>query len=209
LEIGTDPLDPDTDRDALLDGDEYHGNESGVSLKNADPLHYDIYVQEVVTPNGEELPENRKEWMAEQFSEFNVSNLDGESGVHLHWAETTTTERSTNQRNFNPGTFRTDKTDPYIVLVQDGDANSQTHGTSEMEVAWTDDDGSYSRQAWVDGHEILHIVQADVIFQDGCVNRVHACESWLSYDFESTNLPQKVVDDVEERGLWNADDGPW
>jgi hypothetical protein len=211
LEVGTDPTDPDTDRDALPDGAEYYGNESGVPLPNADPLHYDIYVQEVVTPNGKELPDDKKEWMAQQFSEFDVSNPDGESGVHLHWAETTTTEKSTNMRNFNGEDFVTNKTDPYIVVLQ-AEGRGERSGRADVGtgVVWTNSKSDSQTQAWVDGHEIIHLIQGDVNFRDGCIDSIHPCNSWLSYNTGESYLPQKLADKVNERGLWyDHEEGPW
>jgi hypothetical protein len=209
LEVGTDPTDPDTDGDALLDGDEVQEEQGGVELPDADPLHKDIYVQEVVTPDGQALPEEQKKWLTDQYAQMTVQNPDGESGIGIHWIKGAETNKTIPNFKGSGPKFRNNETNPYIAMVQDGDDGRGIHGRPSFAVIWTDDDGTDRQQAYVDGHELMHLIQGDMQFKDGCENYGHACDSMLDYDFSTTSMPEQLVKRVNERGLYERDDGPW
>ncbi|MFP4045939.1 MAG: hypothetical protein ACLFS3_02680 [Candidatus Aenigmatarchaeota archaeon] len=93
--IGTDPYDPDTDKDGLLDGWEVYGvqrkNSSGewldyVPLQDygADPLHKDIFVEMVSEGDAPKLTDAEKLGAIASYREANVSNPDGTKGITLH-----------------------------------------------------------------------------------------------------------------------------
>ncbi len=86
--LGTDPTDPDTDGDRLLDGWEVDGETpDGVPLPGADPLSKDLYVQ--VSPAGDvaALSAAERERMRRAFRSMPVENPGNESGVDLHLVE--------------------------------------------------------------------------------------------------------------------------
>ena len=88
--LGTDPNNPDTDGDGLLDGWEVHGV-NGIDLpgKGASPLHKDIFVEmdymrrdsaaNGLGPNDAVLAAIKK-----IFVDGPVSNPDGRDGINLH-----------------------------------------------------------------------------------------------------------------------------
>lgn len=83
--VGTDPTDPDTDGDRLLDGWEVDGETGeGVPLPDADPLAKDLYVQ--VSPAGDvaALSESERRRMRQAFRSMPVANPNEESGIDLH-----------------------------------------------------------------------------------------------------------------------------
>ncbi len=94
-EIGTDYLNPDTDKDGLLDGWEVYGvrrkNSSGewlayVPLQDygADPLHKDLFVELVSEGDAPKLNKSEKLGAVASYREANVSNPDGTKGITLH-----------------------------------------------------------------------------------------------------------------------------
>lgn len=83
--IGTDPDDPDTDGDRILDGWEVAGETpGGAKLPDADPLRKDLYLQvdygETVRPFS--AAERRQ--IRGTFARMNVSNADGSEGIRVH-----------------------------------------------------------------------------------------------------------------------------
>ncbi len=91
LEKNTNPFDPDTDKDGLLDGWEVYGVKrirDNRSMKpvplpkyGADPLHKDIFVEMI----GElKLSEEQKELIEKVFAESPISNPDGTQGINIH-----------------------------------------------------------------------------------------------------------------------------
>lgn len=84
-EIGTDPDDPDTDGDRLLDGWEYNNEtDEGALLPDADPLHKDLYMQVIYAAGIDSLSATERENVVDIWASMNVSNPDGEQGIAFH-----------------------------------------------------------------------------------------------------------------------------
>ncbi len=88
--IGTDPNDPDTDGDALLDGWEVHGV-NGIDLQTlgANPLHKDIFVEmdymvRESASNGLGPNEAVLDAIKYVFAAAVVQNPDGARGINIH-----------------------------------------------------------------------------------------------------------------------------
>lgn len=83
--IGTDPNDPDTDGDGLLDGWEYRGETpSGANIPESDPLKKDIYLKIFYSGDVEPLSLEEKTNLMQIFGRMPVSNPDGSEGINLH-----------------------------------------------------------------------------------------------------------------------------
>lgn len=89
LEAGTDPANPDTDGDQLLDGWEYAGgvviNGTYNPLPDADPLHKDLYLLQL--PIDGRFPENSTamtQYIDRYENNSTVTNPDGELGIDIH-----------------------------------------------------------------------------------------------------------------------------
>jgi Bacterial TSP3 repeat len=90
LILGTDPINPDSDGDALLDGWEVKGV-NGINLNGfgASPLHKDIFVQmDFMTrssaANGLGPNENVLQGIRNVFAAAPVANPDGLTGINIH-----------------------------------------------------------------------------------------------------------------------------
>jgi hypothetical protein len=88
--LGTDPANPDTDGDALLDGWEVMGV-NGIDLpgKGASPLHKDIFVEMVYmerasASNGLAPSDSVLRAIVAAFAASPVTNPDGATGVNIH-----------------------------------------------------------------------------------------------------------------------------
>lgn len=81
IEIGADPHNVDTDDDGIEDGPEYHNTEL---YPNASPVRTDIYI-EVDEMEGEELPEEEAERVAQAYADAPVENPDGSTGITVHF----------------------------------------------------------------------------------------------------------------------------
>lgn len=83
--IGTNPNNPDTDGDNLLDGWEVnHENERGAKLPNSHPLEKDLYVQINYGRNVTPLTRPEKEKLRQFWGSLPIGNPSGRNGVHLH-----------------------------------------------------------------------------------------------------------------------------
>jgi hypothetical protein len=91
-QLGTDPLNPDTDGDGLLDGWEVH-KVNGVDLRalGASPLRKDVFVQMdfMIRRTGNTVVDFRptddeKRRIREAFAAAPVSNPDGTTGITIH-----------------------------------------------------------------------------------------------------------------------------
>ncbi len=88
LALGTDPTAPDTDGDALLDGWEVaNRTPDGVPLRQADPLHKDLYVMVSRSADAWAFREEERTQIRGVFMKMSVSNPDGDSGITVHFAE--------------------------------------------------------------------------------------------------------------------------
>lgn len=101
-EVGTDPGNPDTDKDGLPDGWEYAEGvrirDNYVPLNGSDPLHKDIHLLilpidgNLSSQLGENAPENAtplsaaeaRQELVDRYADANVTNPDGERGITLH-----------------------------------------------------------------------------------------------------------------------------
>lgn len=89
-QIGTDPANPDTDGDALLDGWEVYGvNGIDLHAKNASPLHKDIFVEmdymrRPTATNDLAPSKSVLKRIALIFAASPVSNPDGRDGINIH-----------------------------------------------------------------------------------------------------------------------------
>ncbi len=88
--LGTDPHDPDTDRDALLDGWEVKGVDgTNLALLGADPRHKDVFVEmdtmeRTSAKHGLAPPESVLDSLRYCFASAPVNNPDGTPGIKLH-----------------------------------------------------------------------------------------------------------------------------
>jgi hypothetical protein len=89
---GTDPLDPDTDDDGILDGDEFAGTLGGLDLPalGADPCRKDVFVEidwvyATGQPPDRNMPHaNQVARLVAAFAAAPSVNADGSTGVSLH-----------------------------------------------------------------------------------------------------------------------------
>ncbi len=84
--LGTDPYNPDTDNDGLLDGWEVHGYR-GLDLKamGCDPRHIDLVcLISRFDPVKDDKVKSQIDRVAKTYSELNVPNVDGKNGLNLH-----------------------------------------------------------------------------------------------------------------------------
>jgi hypothetical protein len=81
---GTDPYDPDTDKDGLDDAYEIFGDEQlDLAGYGADPLHRDIFV-EVDYYAGNALSDNAVQQVVDAFAKAPLMNPDGTPGIRVH-----------------------------------------------------------------------------------------------------------------------------
>jgi hypothetical protein len=84
---GTDPFNPDTDKDGILDGVEVKPDPAifGKNPKNwPNPLKMDIYVEIDWLALYEPMPKEAKDMVVEFFANAPVLNPDGSTGIRLH-----------------------------------------------------------------------------------------------------------------------------
>ena len=97
-QLGTDPANPDTDGDGLLDGWEVYGvNGIDLRAKHASPLHKDIFVEmdymrrqtaaNGLAPNNAVLKR-----IALIYANSPLSNPDGRDGINIHLEQAQTSE---------------------------------------------------------------------------------------------------------------------
>ena len=87
--LGTDPFNPDTDGDALLDGWEVNGHPNTEPLPGADPLRADIYVEmdymvRASASNGLGPNATVMANIVDSFDNAPNSNPDGSTGITIH-----------------------------------------------------------------------------------------------------------------------------
>ncbi|WP_255195220.1 hypothetical protein [Halorarius litoreus] len=83
---GTDPDDPDTDGDRLLDGWEVAGTAPGsVPLPGSDPRRFDLYVQVVTAPGIDPLSTRERTALQQAWASMPVENPDGTAGITVHY----------------------------------------------------------------------------------------------------------------------------
>ncbi len=88
--LGTDPADPDTDGDALLDGWEVKGVDgTNLALLGADPRHMDVflemdYMERASAQHGLAPPDSVLDNLRKCFASAPRDNPDGTTGIKLH-----------------------------------------------------------------------------------------------------------------------------
>lgn len=217
----TDAADPDTDGDNLLDGWEVAGRtESGAPLPGADPLHKDIYLVTLSLPGTEnEPPAAAFAQAATWFGEMPVENPDGETGIRLHHTAGLSTNRSIDpwtkangestrtvsgymaMREFYNEETIGPRTGSYFLTVYSGEASiggAGNAGGTKVSIVRSYH-GNTGRWARILTHELLHNVVRDV--SDGtCVNSLHTCNGFLSYENE-TYLSEPAAAKLNEQGF--------
>ncbi|HJT97109.1 MAG TPA: hypothetical protein VJ696_02250 [Rhodanobacteraceae bacterium] len=92
-DTGTDPLDPDTDGDGLLDGDEVNGTADGLDLPSfgVSPVHKDILLEYDWMEDATDCPMHSHRpspaalaIVRDMFADAPVSNPDGAKGIHVY-----------------------------------------------------------------------------------------------------------------------------
>lgn len=190
---GLDPTDPDTDGDGYSDSWE-------VDTNDASPLQKDLFVSVYYGQNVSRLSPTERGQLKRAFSQMDVENPDGSTGINLHLdagasnrLDKTIIIRSLDEKNdtldrydyleYEWGPCRT-----HLVVVGNEIQLQDIAGWGHAPGFASLVDGSH-RGREVDGYNtIVHIIVHELLHN--IANRredsvIHATEGWLSHEYQS------------------------
>lgn len=225
--LGTDPTEPDTDGDRLLDG--WEANEEaphGVQLNGSDPNQMDLHLKVTYTEGIHPLSAAEKQDLRAFWREMPVENPDGTTGIQLHIEEQhvpveeiVTDEDYKERRSDDAGLAGKYYTSEYM-----GEARCQKYqvvfaavqsdrfaGYASSPGYWSVVDGKAtdtykSRSTHRVGttvHEVLHNVIGEVQDDSIAIDQGHTTTGWLSqkHGEHEEYLPDALAAQLEEHGF--------
>jgi len=225
-EINTDPESADSSGDGLMDGWKYNKKAPGNKpLPDAEPSQMDLYVQVLYTPNATPLTDREKATIKDWWSDFNVENSDGSTGINLHIEEgpgggeldeepETKTGEGYHEAFYNEE-YMGDRYGTHHLTIfgriehdQDIDGIALIGGQTSVVVP-----GLESRiRLQVLSHELLHNVVGELderyvsdrqirCGEDPEPDPYHTCEGLLALEAESTSIVSGVEEQLTAEGF--------
>jgi|APHM01.1.fsa_nt_gi hypothetical protein len=176
--LGTDPYVKDTDKDGITDYEEVRGvTDRGIKIDDSNPTHMDLYVTVIHGTSGTFNDSYQKISSKEIFSEAQIQNPNGMSGVDLHYnvMEDEDLKANYSERDYNRGELA----EKYNARYQDTAVHvvylvSETPGGKGIALH-SEDLAIGSSQDIVVVHEVVHIVVGEIDGSECRNDDYHVC----------------------------------
>jgi len=219
-DLGTDPERASTAGDGLFDGWKYEGETpAGCSLPDASVGRMDLYVQVLYAPHAEPLTDDEKATLRKWWSEFDVGNPDGSTGINLHIVDGPNGGRLASQpgkksvfeyrREYYTKEYMNERHDVYHLALFADLADSTLDGQAIRggKVSVTTPGLSPHEKLLVFSHELLHNVVGRLDprhvseRQRSCGDESHTCGGILTAGSIDS---RELVSGVEDQLTWNG-----
>lgn len=215
IQEGTAPYLEDTDGDSLTDFEELNQTDR---FPNADPLEKDLYVVLAWTENADPYTDAQKEDLKRLFSQSDVRNPDGSTGIDVHFIEDTPAHGQQDfETKFNGSSEHLmslkDRTvsqmseenrgDYHVLLVTTYtlDAATEGRGVSLVPGNFGLIKQTADNRSRVAHHELLHQIVGEMPAGGYGHSRFHAEHGALSHNLDEPWLNWPVIEKLEQTGF--------